>query len=60
MTPAEPSVRGSGSATSPGPGCQGSVAPAGTGHGRVSFSGGQKLTGDQALSPSSTVRWTVK
>ena len=32
----------------------------GAGQGSVSFSGGQKLIGDQASSPMSTVRWTVK
>jgi len=53
-------VRGAGSDACDAPGCQGRVAPAGTGHGSVSFSGGQKLTGDQASRPTSTVFWTVK
>src|SRR6187399_1243919 len=44
---AAPSVRGAGRASSAGDGCHGATAPTGAGHGRVSFSGGQKLMGDQ-------------
>ncbi len=55
-----PSVRGAGSEACVSPGCHGRVAPTGAGQGTVSFSGGQKLIGDQASSPMSTVFCTVK
>ena len=55
-----PSVRGAGRATSAGESCHGTTAPTGAGHGRVLFSGGQKLTGLQARIPRSIVRLTVK
>ena len=58
--PALPSVRGFGSASSFGDGSHGRTARAGAGHGRVRFSGGQRLTGDQARSPTSIVGKTVK
>ena len=48
---AVPSVRGAGSASSVGDACHGTTAPTGAGHGSVSFSGGQKLIGDQARTP---------
>ncbi len=60
MTAATPSVRPAGSWICGGEGCHGSVAPAGAGHGSVSFDGGQKLTGDQTRRPRSTVCCTVK
>ena len=43
-----------------GDGCHGTSAPTGAGHGSVSFSGGHRLTGDQARTPRSTVRPTVR
>jgi hypothetical protein len=61
---APPSVRGSGNASdtgSDGLGCHGVSAPTGGGQGRSSFgTGGQRLIGDQARIPSSSVRLTVK
>src|SRR3954452_2109280 len=49
-TAPEPSTRAAGSWTCSGAVCHGRVVPPGAGQGRVSLSGGQKLTGDQASS----------
>ena len=43
-----------------GRGCHGTTAPTGAGQGSVSFSGEQRLIGDQARTPRSTVRLTVR
>ena len=55
-----PSVRAAGRSSSVGDVAHGTIAPTGAGHGRVWFSGGQRLIGDQASTPRSTVRDTVR
>ncbi len=57
---AAPSVRGAGTASSVGDSCQGAIAPTGAGHGRLSLPGGQRLIGDHAMTPRSTVQFTVR
>ena len=57
---AAPSTRGAGSASSGATGSHGTTAPTGAGHGRLRFSGGQRLTGEIALIPRSIVEKTVK
>src|SRR6476646_1888397 len=57
---AVPSVRGCGSASSAGDWCHGTSAPTGAGHGSDSLSPGHRLTGDQAITPRSTARLTVR
>ena len=55
-----PSVRGAGRSSCVGDAAHGTIAPTGAGHGRVWFSGGQRLIGDQARTPRSTVLDTVR
>ena len=57
---AEPPVRAAGRFSSVGDSCQGVIAPTGAGHGRDSLVGGQRLIGDHARTPRSTVRLTVR
>ena len=56
----EPSVRGCGSVSSGGDDSHGTIAPSGAGHGSEPLVGGQRLIGDQTMTPRSTVRATVK